>query len=294
MGGHPPVPPIPESPMSTLRTNMMADLKRCNYADRTQRMYIARVAQMARWLGRCPSTMTPEEVGTFLRWYKVEHGASYSAYKQMTAALRFLYRTTLGRADMVPHLPYPRKTARQPTVLSRDEVRRLLDASHEVIHRTVAMTLYGAGLRVSEALALRISDIDSQRMVICVRHGKGDLDRQVMLSRILLEALRTHWKAHRPQEWLFPGRSPGQPLSSRAVQHAVRAAGKAAGIPKRVTPHVLRHSFATHLLEDGADLRVIQTLLGHRSLRTTCRYMHVDSERIARTPSPLDRLPSGS
>jgi integrase/recombinase XerD len=276
--------------MSELRRRMLADLKVRNYAERTQRMYIARVAQMARYFGRSPERLSAREIGDYLRFYKLEAGASYSAYKQMTAALRFLYRVTLDRSDMVPHLPYPRKTRRAPVVLSRDEVSRLLDAVGNLKHRTVAMTLYGTGLRISEALRLRPHDIDSRRMVLCVRHGKGDLDRQVMLSRVLLETLRSYWRACRPHTWLFPGRYPDQPLSSTVIQRALHAARIQAGIHKRATPHVLRHSFATHLMEDGTDLRLIQMLLGHSSIKTTALYTHVASERIAATQSPLDRL----
>lgn len=276
--------------MTALRRKMLADLRVRNYAERTQRMYIARVAQMARHIGRSPDQVGAEEVRDFLRWYRLEGGASYSAFKQMAAALRFLYRVTLDRPDMVGHVPYPRKTCRQPVVLSREEVARLLEAIDDLKHRTIAMTLYGAGLRISEALRLQLPDIDSRRMVITVRHGKGDLDRQVMLSEMLLRALRTYWLSYRPERWLFPGRDPDRPLSSSAVQRAIRSARISAGIAKRATPHVLRHSFATHLMEDGTDLRLIQMLLGHRSIRTTARYMHVTAERLRSTPSPLDGL----
>jgi len=276
--------------MTALRQRMLADLQVRNYAGRTQRMYLARVAQMARHLGRSPDRLTPEEVEDFVRHYRLEAGASCSALKQMAAALRFLYRVTLKRPEMVPHVAYPREKRRQPVVLSRGEVARLLDAIGDLKHRTIAMTLYGAGLRISEALQLQLSDVDSQRMVLTVRHGKGDLDRHVMLSPVLLHALRAYWRIHRPELWLFPGRDPDRPLSATAVQRALRTARAQAGIRKRATPHVLRHSFATHLMEDGTDIRVIQMLLGHRSIRTTARYMHVADGVVRNTPSPLDRL----
>jgi integrase/recombinase XerD len=276
--------------MTTLRRKMLAELQLRNYARRTQSMYIARVAQMATHVGRCPSHLTSDEVGDFLRYYRLEAGASLSAYKQMTAALRFLYRVTLGREDMVPHLPYPRRSERRPVVLSRADVSRLLVELPSLKQRTIAMTLYGAGLRISEALHLRLVDIDSTRGVLIVRHGKGSSERQVMLSSLLLEALRQYWRTHRPTDWLFPGRDPSRPLHQRSVQRAISLAGQAAGIRKRVTPHVLRHSFATHLMEDGTDLRLIQVLLGHRSIKTTAVYMHVASERIRSTASPLDTL----
>ncbi|MEX2375531.1 MAG: tyrosine-type recombinase/integrase [Dehalococcoidia bacterium] len=254
--------------MTLLRRKMLADLQLRNYAARTQTMCLSRVAQMAAHLGRCPSLLTPEEVGDFLRYYRLEAGASLSAYKQMTAALRFLYRITLKREGMVPHLPYPRRSERRPVVLSRDDVARLLARISSLKQRTIAMTLYGAGLRIAEALHLRLSDIDSTRGVVMVRHGKGDVERQAMLSPLLLDTLRHYWRVHR----------------------AISGAGRAAGIPKRVTPHVLRHSFATHLMEDGTDLRLIQVLLGHRSIKTTALYMHVASERIRSATSPLDAL----
>jgi len=276
--------------MTPLRRKMLADLQLRNYAARTQTMYLSRVAQMAAHLGRCPSRLTPEEVGDFLRYYRLEAGASLSAYKQMTAALRFLYRVTLKREGMVPHLPYPRRSERRPVVLSRDEITRLLTRLPTLKQRTIAMTLYGAGLRIAEALHLRVGDIDSTRGVVMVRHGKGDVERQAMLSPLLLDALRRYWRVHRPTDWLFPGRDPTRPLHERSVQRAISGAGRAAGIPKRVTPHVLRHSFATHLMEDGTDLRLIQVLLGHRSIKTTALYMHVASERIRSARSPLDAL----
>lgn len=266
--------------MSELRRKMLADLRNRNYAERTQEIYITRVAEMARHFGRSPERISPEEVRDYLRYLTAEGGVSRSAYVQTTAALRFLYRVTLDRPEMVPHLPYPRKKRRQPVVLGREEVARLLKAVRNRKHRTVAMTLYGAGLRLSEALGLQLRDIDSERMVITVRHGKGDRDRQVVLSRRLLGELRTYWRTYRPRTWLFPGRDPEQPLTSSAIQRALKAARLRAGIAKPATPHALRHSFATHLLESGTDLRVIQTLLGHGSLRATAIYTHVATGRL--------------
>jgi site-specific recombinase XerD len=276
--------------MSELRRKMLADLRNRNYAERTQEIYITRVAEMARHFGRSPERISPEEVRDYLRYLTAEGGVSRSAYVQTTAALRFLYRVTLDRPEMVPHLPYPRKKRRQPVVLGREEVARLLKAVRNRKHRTVAMTLYGAGLRLSEALGLQLRDIDSERMVITVRHGKGDRDRQVVLSRRLLGELRTYWRTYRPRTWLFPGRDPEQPLTSSAIQRALKAARLRAGIAKPATPHALRHSFATHLLESGTDLRVIQTLLGHGSLRATAIYTHVATGRLRATVSPLDTL----
>jgi len=276
--------------MSELRQRMLTDLRIRNYAERTQEIYITRVAEMARHFKRSPEELGHEEVRDYLRYLKEERGVSRSSFAQVVGALRFLYRETLQRPEMVPHIPYPRLKRRHPVVLSPEEVAGLLKAIRNLKHRTVAMVLYGAGLRISEALALELRDIDSGRMVITVRHGKGDADRQVALSVVLLEALRTYWRAYRPVRCLFPGRDPEKPLTSSAIQRALKAARVRAGIAKPAGPHVLRHSYATHLMEAGTDLRVIQTLLGHRSVRTTQIYTHVSREHVRRTRSPLDDL----
>ncbi len=276
--------------MSELRRKMLTDLRILNYAERTQEIYVTRVAEMAKHLQQSPAVLSAEEVHEYLRYLKEERQVSRSAFVQVVAALRFVYRVTLKRADMVPHIPYPRATRRHPVVLSPDEVSRLLRAIPNVKHRTVAMVLYGAGLRISEALALELRDIDSARMVITVRHGKGDSDRQVALSVVLLEALRTYWLGYKPSCFLFPGREPAKPMGSSTIQRALKAARSRARIAKPAGPHVLRHSYATHLMETGTDLRVIQTLLGHRSLRTTQIYTHVAAERVRTTRSPLDHL----
>ena len=276
--------------MSKLRQRMLTDLRIRNYADRTQEIYITRVAEMARHLRRSPADLSGEEVRDYLRYLKEEREVSRSAFAQVVGALRFLYGFTLDRPEMVPHIPYPRIKRRHPVVLSGGEVVRLLKAIGNLKHRTVAMVLYGAGLRISEALALELRDIDSARMVITVRHGKGDADRQVSLSALLLESLRTYWLAYRPAGCLFPGADPEKPMVSSTIQRALKAARVRAGIAKPTGPHVLRHTYATHLMEAGTDLRVIQTLLGHRSIRTTQIYTHVAMERVRTTRSPLDAL----
>lgn len=276
--------------MSELRQQMLADLRIRNYAERTQEIYITRVAEMARHFKRSPDQLSGEEVRDYLRQLKEGRRVSRSAFAQVIGGLRFLYRVTLDRPDMVPHLPYPRLKRRQPVVLSAEEVVRLLGTIGNLKHRTVALVLYGAGLRINEALALELRDVDSARMVLTVRHGKGDLDRQVTLSSVLLEALRVYWRAYRPSSWLFPGRKADERLTPSAIQRAIKAARLKAGIAKPATPHSLRHSYATHLMEAGTDLRVIQTLLGHRSLRTTAIYTHVATERVRGTRSPLDAL----
>jgi site-specific recombinase XerD len=275
--------------MSELRQQMLADLRVRNYAERTQEIYVTRVAEMARRFKRSPDQLTKEEVRDYLRELKEGRRVSRSAFAQVIGGLRFLYRVTLDRPDMVPHLPYPRLKRRHPVVLSAEEVVRLLRSIGNLKHRTVAMVLYGAGLRIQEALALQLRDVDSARMVLTVRHGKGDQDRQVALSSVLLEAQRIYWRAYRPSSLLFPGRK-DQPLTPSTIQRAIKAARLKAGIAKPASPHTLRHSYATHLMEAGTDLRVIQTLLGHRSLRTTAIYTHVATERVRTTRSPLDAL----
>ncbi len=275
--------------MSELRRKMQADLRVRNYADLTQATYIRRVAEMALHFGRSPDTLSREELRGYLRHLN-EQGVSLSAFKQTVGALRFLYRVTLDRPELLPSVRYPRQKRRKPVVLSQAEVGRLLEVLGNLKHRALAMTLYGGGLRVSEVLGLQMRDIDSDRMVITVRHGKGDEDRQVVLSTVLLETLRAYCRAYRPLTWLFEGRVPGQALTSRTVQVVIKAAGVRAGITKPVTPHKLRHSYATHLLESGTDLRMIQTLLGHRSLQSTAIYTHVATARLRSIKSPLDAL----
>ena len=276
--------------MSELRRKMLADLKVRNYAERTRAIYIGRVAELAQHFGRSPDRIRRGEIRDYLRYLVAERGVSRSAFVQTTAALRFLYRTTLDRPGMIPHLPYPRQKRRQPVVLSRGEVARLLKAIPNLKHRTVAMAQYGAGLRISEALHLQLRDIDSDRMVITVLRGKGDVDRQVMLSQVLLGALRQYWRVYKPTCWLFEGRDPDEPLGASTIQRAIKAARHRAEIAKPATTHTLRHSFATHLLESGTDLRTIQVLLGHRSLKTTQIYTHVATDRLRGTVSPLDTL----
>ena len=276
--------------MSELRRKMQADLRVRNYADLTQATYIRRVAEMALHFGRSPDTLGREEIRGYLRYLKEERDVSRSAFKQTVGALRSLYRVTLDRPELLSHIPCPREKRRDPVVLSQDEVGRLLKALENLKHRALAMTLYAGGLRISEVLGLEVRDIDSDRMVITVRHGKGDKDRQVVLSVVLLETLRAYCRAYRPLTWLFEGRVPGQALTSRTVQVVIKAAGVRAGITKPVTPHKLRHSYATHLLEAGTDLRMIQTLLGHRSLQSTAIYTHVATVRLRSIKSPLDAL----
>jgi len=276
--------------MTPLRQRMLEDLRVRNYSPRTQATYIQHVARFAAYFGKSPDELTKEDIRSYLVHLVQAKRVSWSWFNQAVCALRFLYRVTLDRGDIVPHIPYPRTSKKLPTVLSAEEVARLLGAVRNPKHRAVLSTIYAAGLRISEALALKVSAIDSERMVITVRQGKGRKDRTVMLSPQLLEMLRSYARQARPRDWLFPGRRGGQPLHATAVQRACAEARATAGLGKHATVHTLRHSFATHLLEGGTDLRLIQTLLGHRSIKTTAIYTHVSAQRLQDTPSPFDRL----
>jgi len=274
--------------MTALRTRMLEDLRIRNYAAKTQRVYVQSVAGFARHFGRSPDVLGPEEIRAYLMHLRDERKVSWSRFNQVVSALRFLYRYTLGREEMVPHLPYPRGERRLPRVLSVEEARRFLGSIANLKHRAALTTAYAAGLRVSEVVGLRVGDVDSQRMVIHVRQGKGRKDRMVMLSTQLLALLRVYVRAVRPGEWLFPGAVPARPLTVRSLQQACAKAARVSGLQKPVSVHTLRHSFATHLLEAGTDLRAIQTLLGHGSVRTTQRYTHVSTLRLQSIRSPLD------
>lgn len=276
--------------MTPLRRRMIEDMRLRNLAERTIETYVERVAAFARHFAASPEHLGHEDIRTFLL-HLVARKASWSLVNQTRCALRFLYRYTLKRPwvdDGVACSKVPRKL---PVVLSLDEVAQLFAAVAGLKHRAILMTAYAAGLRLSEVVALRIEDIDSRRMVLRVRQGKGRKDREVMLSPRLLEILRLYWRAERPRDYLFPGRDPDRPISPTSVQKICKAALKASGLKKRVSPHSLRHSFATHLLEAGADVKTIQLLLGHRHLSTTARYTHVSTARLHGTSSPLDRLP---
>jgi integrase/recombinase XerD len=276
--------------MTALRQRMLEDLRIRNYAPKTQEIYVQQVARFAVHFGRSPDRLTREDIrGNLVHLVETER-VSWSLFKQTVCALRFLYRVTLDRGDMVPDIPFPRGSKKLPTVLSPEEVVRLLQAVPNAKHRAVLITIYATGLRISEALALQVSDIDSARMVITVRQGKGRKDRTVMLSPHLLTVLRRYARRFRPQGWLFAGRRLSQPLHATAVQRACARARTVARLDKHATVHTLRHSFATHLMEAGTDLRVIQTLLGHRSVKTTAIYTHVSAQRLRTTPSPLDSL----
>jgi site-specific recombinase XerD len=242
---------------------------------------------------RSPEELGEAEVRRFLLHQIQVEELSHSTYRQILAALKFLYTVTLRRPWTVGCLPFPKRGPRKlPSVLTPDEIATLLATFRSPKYRALFMTCYGAGLRIMEACQLRVSDIQSQRMVIRVGQGKGCKERYTLLPSRLLEALRCYWRIARPKDWLFPGQGPSGHIMPRAARNAFRSACEQAGLGERCTPHILRHSFATHLLEAGTDLVLIQALLGHASIRTTSRYTHVNLARIQQAISPLDRLPA--
>ena len=276
--------------MTPLRKRMIDEMQMRNYSPKTIELYVECVARFARYFNKSPDKLGSENVRTYLLHMVQEKKLSWGTYKQALSALRYFYRWVIKGPEIVQDIRSPRPERRLPVVLSFEEVRRFFAAIPSFKHRMVLMTAYSAGLRIAEVVHLRISDIDSQRMVIRVCQGKRKKDRYTMLSPVLLAMLRHWWVAARPVSYLFPGRSLDHPISVSAVQSACRDAREKAGIDKAVTPHTLRHSFATHLLEVGTDLRVIQELLGHASVRTTAIYTHVSAKQIAQTKSPLDLL----
>jgi integrase/recombinase XerD len=278
--------------MTPLRQRMLDDMQVRNFAPRTITSYVAHVSQFARYFGRSPEQLGPEEIRRYQIHLTQEKKVAWSTFNQAVCALRFLYRTTLAKDWPITHIPYARRPKWLPTVLSADEVQRLLACVQFLKARLVLTTAYAAGLRISEATHLKVTDLDSSRMMIRVQQGKGAKDRYVPLSRRLLDELRAYWRLERPAHWLFPGcRDRRQPIHPSSVQQVCQRAAKAAKINKHVTPHTLRHSFATHLLEAGVDLPAIQRLLGHRSMQTTMIYLHVRQQRLHAITSPLDWLP---
>lgn len=261
---------------SLLRTRMIEDLRIRNYSERTVEIYVRCVSEFAKHFGRSPETLEQEEIREYQRYLVEEKKTSWSFFNQSVCALRFLYTKTLEKDWLVKHIPFPKKEKRLPEVLSIEEVSKLFAKVRALKQRTILQTMYAAGLRLNEALNLETNDIDSERMVIRVRQGKGRQDRYVKLSPSLLETLREYYKACRPTgTLLFPNRNGDEATHPTTVQRACARAARAAGLRKRVTTHTMRHSFATNLLEAGTDLRTIQILLGHGSLNTTAIYLHI-------------------
>jgi integrase/recombinase XerD len=282
---------MPDKPVSDLRRRMLADMTIRSFSDKTKNDYIRHVEALAVFLGRSPDTATGDDLRRF-QLHQVEQGTQPPKLNSQASALRFFFTITLGRADIAHQLArahYPRKL---PRVLTPEEVARLLEAAPGpgLKYKAALSVAYGAGLRGGEVVMLRVGDIDSERMLIRVEMGKGRKDRHAMLSPQLLALLRAWWRQCRSRGWLFPGRDPLQPITTRQLNRVCHMAAEAAGLGSWVTPHTLRHSFATHLLESHTDVRVIQVLLGHAKLDTTARYTHVATNVLRTVMSPLERL----
>src|SRR5947199_6354984 len=284
-----------QRPASALRERMIEDMSVRGFSEKTRSDYIRNVRMFAAFIRRPPDTATAEDLRRF-QLHQRQSGTQPPSVNSAVSALRFFFTVTLDRPDLARRLTVIRHPRRLPAVLSIEEVALVLQAAPGPKYKAALATAYGAGLRVSEVVALRVGDVDSERMLLRVERGKGRKDRHAMLSPQLLELLRAWWREGRrlgvllPRGWLFPGRNPVEPLSTRQLNRAVHAAAEAAGIRKRVSPHTLRHSFATHLLEQDIDIRVIQVLLGHAKLDTTARYTRVANTTIRNVASPLDRL----
>jgi integrase/recombinase XerD len=277
--------------MGKLQEQMKADLLLKRYSPHTTRAYVRCIRNFAKHFMRPPSEMGETEVRQFILHLAQERNVSVSVHSTHVSALRFLYRITLRRPQVVEHLPYPKRPKTLPKVLTMQEVLALFTAIKSPKYKAILAVAYGAGLRVSEICALKPADIDSQRMLIHVRRGKGNKDRYVLLGETMLTLLREYYQnARRKGDYLFPGQKPQNPLSPTAIRHVLREVASKAGLSKNITPHTLRHSFATHLLETGYDLRVVQTLLGHSSIQTTQRYTHVTDRLLSLTRSPLDLI----
>ncbi len=280
-----------ESVMGEFRQRMEEDMEIRGFSPNTQQCYLGRVKEFVRYYMRPPNELGLDEIHRYQLHLTRERKVSWAVFNQSVGALRFFYGVTLHKSWDIGRIPYQKTRRKLPVVLSQQEVAAILDALTNLKHRAILATVYAAGLRVSEVVALRVSDIDSQRMMLRIEQGKGRKDRYVMLSERLLTVLREYWKTTRPQDWLFPGQTPPRHLTRSSVELVFHKAREAAGITKKVSVHTLRHSFATHLLESGVNLRKIQILLGHTSLRSTQVYTHVASDFLDETPCPLDLLP---
>jgi len=282
--------------ISPLRRRMIDDMRMRKLSDKTQRHYIRAVHQFAGFLGRSPDTASVEDLRRY-QLHLVDQGISPISLNAAITGLKFFFEVTLDHGELMYKMRPVRVPQTLPVVLSREEVARLIGAAANLKHQTALSVAYGAGLRASEVVALKVVDIDSQRMTLRIEQGKGRKDRYAMLAPLLLERLRAWWRVARAQGkmldggWLFPGMNPIDPLSTRQLNRAVHAAAKAAGIDKRVSMHTLRHCFATHLLEQKVDIRLIQVLLGHKKLETTSMYTHVATEILREVVSPLETMP---
>ncbi|HTD54456.1 MAG TPA: site-specific integrase [Silvibacterium sp.] len=279
--------------MTHLRKMLLEELERRNYSAGTIRYYVRFVERFAQHFGKPPDKLGPDHVRSYQSYLLKQRRLSPGSVEHHISALRFFYVQTLHRHQFRQFLPYPKVRQKLPKILSREEVAQLIEASSGLFERTLLMVLYGTGMRRAEVAKLKIVDVDSQRMVLHVVNGKGGKDRDLPLSPTLLETLRAYWRWLKPRTYLFPSRmhrDHEQPISDKTVWHACAEAARKAGIRKRVSPHLLRHSWATHLLEAGTDLRTIQLLLGHEDLETTARYLHLSAQHLHQVSNPLEEL----
>ena len=279
--------------MTHLRKIMLEELERRNYTQSTIRHYLSFVERFARHFGKSPDKLGPEHLRSYQAYLLRERKLCPGTVENHVAALRFFFVRTLNRHEFRQFLPYPKVRKKLPKILSQEEVAQLIDASSDLFQRTLLMVLYGTGMRRAEIARLKITDIDSRRMIIHVVNGKGSKDRDLPLSPALLETLRAHWRWLKPRTYLFPSRmhrDTEQPITDKIVWRACTEAAKRAGLRKRVTPHLVRHSWATHLLEAGTNLRTIQLLLGHEDLEVTARYLHLSAQHLQQVSNPIEEL----
>lgn len=276
-------------PTTPLRQRMIEDLQLRNFSPVTIECYVRCVVEFAKHFDTSPEKLGPEHIRQY-QLHLVRRQVSWSLVMQVVSALRFFYNTTLNQGWMIDYIPQPKQPQKLPTVLSQDEVAALLRAPKHLKSRAILTTLYATGIRVSELCNLQVQDIDSSRMVVCLRQGKGQQDRTIMLSPRLVDILREYWLKFKPQTYLFPGPDPARAITRNTVGSICRTAAKNARLTKPVHPHTLRHCFASHLLEQGVDLRRLQLVLGHKHMRTTSRYLHVSPHALQSIISPLDNL----
>ena len=277
--------------MTQLRQRYIEDLRLRNYSPKTLQYYVYCVSQFARYFNKSPQELGPEHIREYQLHLLEKKKSSWAFFNQTVCALRFLYRVTLGKDWVITRIPFPRRERKLPVVLSQSEVVQFLAAVRKLKYRIALTTAYAAGLRLSEIRNLKVSDIDSKRMTIRIRQGKGHKDRYVMLSPKLLDLLRQYWQTQRPTTWLFPGKTKQDQLNEGVLQHVARRARQRSGLKKKITTHTLRHCFATHLLEAGTDIKTVQMLLGHATLQTTVQYIHISQRALAAVRSPFDELP---
>jgi len=278
--------------MATLREQMERDLQLRGLSAKTQRAYLDKARDFARHFKKSPDQLEEEHIREYLHYLLEEKKVSDSTYRQTYGSLKFLYQTTMKQSVVFDKIPRLKKKKRLPVILDRTEIDALFSVTKNLKHKAILMITYSSGLRLAETSHLKVTDIDSSRMMVRVRQGKGGNDRYSILSTVTLEILRQYWREFRPSDWLFAGQHPGSPLAERTLEKIFEIAKERAGITKPATMHTLRHSFATHLLEAGTDLHHIQLLLGHKSPKTTTVYLHVSNRALSRITSPLDMPPA--